>query len=45
MRIRPNYGLEPLYYNALLGKRAPFDILSETPLTKKLLNKLNIKMK
>lgn len=45
MRIRPNYGLEPIYYNALLGKRAPFDILSETPLSKKILNKLNIKMK
>ena len=45
MRIRPNYGLEPIYYYSLLGKKSPFDILPETPLSMRLLSKLKVKRK
>ena len=45
MRIRPNYGLEPIYYYSLLGKKSPFDILPETPLSMRLLSKLKVKKK
>ena len=42
-RIRPGFGLEPKYYEKLLGKRTPFKLIKGEPLKKSLLNKLNIK--
>ena len=42
-RIRPGYGLEPKYYEKLLGKRTPFKLVKGEPLKKSLLKKLNIK--
>ena len=42
-RIRPGFGLEPKYYEKLLGKKAPFKLIKGEPLKKSLLNKLNIK--
>jgi|TARA_B100001964_G_scaffold228785_1_gene280319 pseudaminic acid synthase len=42
-RIRPGYGLEPKYYEKLIGKKTPFKLYKGEPLKKTLLNKLNIK--
>tara|TARA_B100000959_G_scaffold279873_2_gene340733 strand:+ start:476 stop:1504 length:1029 start_codon:yes stop_codon:yes gene_type:complete len=42
-RIRPGYGLEPKYYEKLVGKKTPFKLNKGEPLKKSLLNKLNIK--
>ena len=42
-RIRPGFGLEPKYYEKLLGKRTPFKLVKGEPLKKSLLKKLNIK--
>ena len=42
-RIRPGYGLEPKYYEKLIGKKTPFRLYKGEPLKKTLLNKLNIK--
>ena len=37
-RIRPGYGLEPKYYNLLLGRRAKSNFKSGNPLKKNILN-------
>ena len=42
-RIRPGYGLEPKYYEKLLGKKSPYNIKSGEPLRKNILKKLRIK--
>ena len=42
-RIRPGFGLEPKYYEKLIGKKAPFKLIKGEPLKKSLLKKLNIK--
>ena len=42
-RIRPGYGLEPKYYEKLLGKKSPYNIKSGEPLRKSRLKKLRIK--
>lgn len=38
-RIRPGYGLEPKYYNMILGKKSPTFLKSEYPLKKNILKK------
>jgi len=43
-RIRPNNGVEPKYYFKLLGKKSPINISKETPITKKILKQVNIKL-
>ena len=43
-RIRPGHGLQPVYYNLLLGKKSPINIPAETPLGKKLLQKMKLKI-
>ena len=42
-KIRPGFGLEPKYYERLIGKKAPFKLIKNEPLKKSLLKKLNIK--
>ena len=40
--IRPGFGIQPVYFEKLINKKAPFSIKSETALNKLLLKKLNI---
>jgi len=40
--LRPSVGLEPKYFFQIVGKKSPFNISKNQPLTKKLLNKLKI---
>lgn len=42
-RIRPGHGLDPYYYNKIIGKKSPFKISKGEPLNSKLLRTLNIK--
>lgn len=42
-RIRPGYGLEPKYYNLLLGRKAKSNFKSGNPLKKNILNFYNFK--
>ena len=42
-RIRPGFGLEPIYYEKLLKKKSPIFISKHSPLNKKILKKLKIK--
>tara|TARA_Y100000590_G_C15717523_1_gene1012364 strand:- start:1815 stop:2843 length:1029 start_codon:yes stop_codon:yes gene_type:complete len=42
-KIRPGFGLEPKYYERLIGKKAPFKLIKNEPLKKSLLKRLNIK--
>jgi pseudaminic acid synthase len=42
--IRPGYGIEPLYFEKLIGKKAPNNISAETPIKKKILNNLKYKL-
>ena len=41
-RIRPGYGLSPIYYEKLLNKKSPFNLSAEDPLKKNILKKLKI---
>lgn len=41
-RIRPGNGISPVFFDKLLGKKSPFDLTSEMPLTKKIIKKLKI---
>jgi pseudaminic acid synthase len=41
-KIRPGNGLSPIFFNKLIGRRSPFNLSSEIPLTKKLIEKLKI---
>tara|TARA_A100001011_G_C14283037_1_gene832388 strand:- start:416 stop:1444 length:1029 start_codon:yes stop_codon:yes gene_type:complete len=42
-RIRPGYGIEPKFYEKLLGKKCPVKLYANEPLKKNILEKLNIK--
>ena len=42
-RIRPGYGLEPKYYEKLIGKKSPTSLDKGEPLRKFILNKLKLK--
>ena len=44
-RVRPSFGLEPIYYNSLIGKKSPINMSAATPLRKSLLQKLKLKIK
>ena len=41
-RIRPGYGLPPIYYEKLLNKKSPINLSAEDPLKKNILKKLKI---
>jgi pseudaminic acid synthase len=43
-KIRPGYGLSPIYYEKILGKICSFQIKANEPLTKKLLKRMKIKI-
>lgn len=40
--VRPGLGIQPIYFEKLIGKQSPFNIDGETPLKKLLLKKLRI---
>ena len=40
--IRPGFGLQPFYYDELIGRKSPNKIYSQSPLKKIMLRKLNI---
>ena len=40
--IRPGFGIQPIYFEKLLGKKSPLHIKRETPLNKLLLKKMRI---
>ncbi len=42
-KIRPGYGLSPVYFNKILEKKSPQDISEGVPLTTKILKKIKIK--
>ena len=42
-RIRPGYGIEPIYYEKLIGKTSPYNLMKHEPLNKNILKKLKIK--
>ena len=42
-RIRPGYGIEPIYYEKLIGKASPYNLAKNEPLNKDMLKKLKIK--
>ena len=41
-RIRPGYGLSPIYYEKLLGKKSPLNLYRGEPINRRLLGKLKI---
>ena len=41
-KVRPNYGLEPIYYERILNRRSPINIKKNEPLKKILIKKLGI---
>ena len=41
-RIRPGFGLSPIYYEKILGKKSPNILYEGEPLTKKILVRLNL---
>jgi len=41
-RIRPGYGLSPIYYEKLLGKKSPLNLYRGDPINRRLLGKLKI---
>ena len=42
--IRPGYGIEPYFYEKIINRLSPVNINKQTPLKKKVLNKLRIKI-
>ena len=44
-RVRPNYGISPIYFNDLINKKSPFNIKKFEPLNVKILKSLKIKNK
>ena len=40
--IRPGYGVAPIYYEKLLGKKAPYNLFKGNPIKKNIINKLKI---
>jgi pseudaminic acid synthase len=40
--IRPGFGLQPFYYDKLIGKKSPYKINTQSPLKKIILRRLNI---
>ena len=42
-RIRPGYGIEPIYYDKIIGKKSPYNLLKNEPLNENILKELKIK--
>jgi len=42
--IRPGYGIDPYFYEKIINRLSPVNINKQTPLNKKILNKLRIKI-
>ena len=42
-RIRPGFGISPIYYEKLLGKKSPLNLKKENPFKKSYLKILKIK--
>ncbi len=42
--IRPGYGIEPYFYEKIINRLSPVNINKQTPLKKRVLNKLKIKI-
>ena len=40
--IRPGFGIQPFYFEKLLNKRSPFDIMAEKPINEMVVKKLKI---
>ena len=43
-KIRPGFGVEPIYYDKILKKKSPANLKKEIPFSKNLLKKLKIKI-
>ena len=43
-KIRPGYGIEPIYYDKILKKKSPYNLKKETPFSKQLFKKLKIRI-
>ncbi len=43
-KIRPGYGLEPIFFDKLIGKKSPISIEAYEPLPKNIIQKLNIEI-
>ena len=41
-RIRPGYGVSPIYYEKLIGKTSPYNLFRGNPVKKNIINKLKI---
>ena len=41
-RIRPGYGIAPIFFEKLLDKRSPLNISAEQPIPKKIIEKLKL---
>ena len=41
--IRPGYGIHPVYFEKLINKKSPFDIMAERPINENVIKKLKIK--
>jgi pseudaminic acid synthase len=41
--IRPGFGIQPLYFEKLINKKSPFDIMAERPINENVIKKLKIK--
>ena len=40
--IRPGFGIQPIYFEKLLNKKSPFNIMSERPINENVIKKLKI---
>jgi sialic acid synthase SpsE len=40
--IRPGFGVQPFYFEKLLNKKSPFNIMAERPINEKVVKKLKI---
>ena len=40
--IRPGFGIQPIYFEKLLNKKSPFNIIAEKPIKKNVISKLKI---
>jgi len=40
--IRPGFGVQPFYFEKLLNKKSPFNIMAESPINEKVVKKLKI---
>ena len=41
-RVRPAYGVSPIYYEKLIGKKSPYNLFKGNPIKKNIINKLKI---